>query len=1601
MEEKLSAREYQIDLFEKTLTGNRIVYLPTGSGKTYIAVMLIKHMSGDVRSPWISGGKRTVFIVNTVALVSQQSAYIARQTDLTCGGYSGDMDVDSWSPKMWTDEFIKNQVLVMTAQIFLNLLQHGMLPLHQVNLLIVDECHHATKNHPMHEVMKKFESCEKSRQPKVLGLTATLLNSNIKPAEIPNVIRDLEITMHASIITVNSIEQVKQYGRPTESFWRYSPPVASSITNDLVSLIEYSKHVLKVTQFQKITDVINRSSSVFLPRSKDERLKNLLEDISFHIKTQGLYFGNFSILYYLKKIEELKRLTDDSQSLTILDFIKTQMTVMRRLIDYTMDRPTELENIMTHSTNKLLKLFQFLYEFSIKPSKTKFCSIIFVQRRFTAKVMYKILQKLHEYDPRFKFLSPDYVLGNSADSYKTPSESICLNEWNRKALKRFRDGEVNCIVATDVLDEGVDIPLCNLIICYDQPQDYRAYMQSKGRGRYKDSEFVTFVENNDDIFPQRYAMFQKIESVLKTSLIGKTDERSEPTEAELEENLYVYNIKPYSVVINNEVVATLTETSVVNTLEHYCATLGQSKFCRKSPVYKLLYGRQNKFGSMEDETEKFKVSVRLPIDSPLREEIVGDEMSSTNLAKQSAAMKACIRLHLLGELTDRLLPKDSKEIIEDITELLTYWKDENDDNKKVVGTKGKKRFYKYVNPSCLYDCFPLTNHHNYMHLIKLQMLPLPNNQVFCTMINNDRNFALVTNKPMKPIPGFPIFMTYGPVNVTVDTNYARCPLTREQLECLRKFHWIIFKDILELVRNFMILQNTESDPINLADNLLVAPLTPEGEIDWAVINNWDKIELSPIELDAQNSPDIQELDLVIPRYRSTEKAYIVLKVRDDMTPRSLFANNKFESYVDFYLEKYGVVIENPDQSLLEVRTISKDINFIKPRLYSMNTEQNCKKYQRIIHLIPELCAKVSFSSIYWLKARALPSILHRIRYLCIADDFREQVAREAGIGTEKSKLSYDDSQFFDLLRSNPQSSEEEDIVNKMDDLMPLESYDDLEPKLPQKSSIDLDRNIDSVSVMDIHDFQDFTRRISSNADSLRKFAHLPEFASRTEVPTPTLRVLQAKDVRISAPNASEVLCALTPKFTNDAFNFERLETLGDSFLKFFSSIYLFEKFPRKLEGSLTIYKGSMVSNRYLFYCGANKKIPEYINAVDFVPTINFGIPACAAPSEVLNYIQQTHKTPDVLYETNIPPAEQFRGIISNETRSEILKKIDSYAVGERDDLAFMFHGQMVPDKTVADCVEALTGLYLLKSGLVGAANLLKWFGVLPADANIQKVLSGSPMSARIGEGEVDFHMPWLSFIEERVGYKFKDRSFLLQAFTHSSYSVNTATVSYDRLEFLGDAIIDILITSYIYENCGDLSPGDLTDLRSALVNNITFACLTVKYGFHTALLAYAPILADSIERFIKYQQERNYKVDDDLLWILMEENECNMAEYVDVPKVLGDLFESMIGAIFLDSGKNFARTWQVLYGLMHDEIERFSKKVPKQPVRKIYETSGVKPHFLASQIVELGKCIMVPLEIEINGKRRIFNGFGGTKKQAKAAAAKLALRTIMKKNVDL
>ena len=83
---------------------------------------------------------------------------------------------------------------------------------------------------------------------------------------------------------------------------------------------------------------------------------------------------------------------------------------------------------------------------------------------------------------------------------------------------------------------------------------------------------------------------------------------------------------------------------------------------------------------------------------------------------------------------------------------------------------------------------------------------------------------------------------------------------------------------------------------------------------------------------------------------------------------------------------------------------------------------------------------------------------------------------------------------------------------------------------------------------------------------------------------------------------------------------------------------------------------------------------------------------------------------------------------------------------------------------------------------------------------------------------------------------------LLQALTHASYTLNKITESCKRLEFLGDAVLDYLVVCYLVTKNPNLTPGEITDMKSALVNNNNLADIAVRNGLQKHLLQQSPEL---------------------------------------------------------------------------------------------------------------------------------------------------------------
>ncbi|XP_060676188.1 ribonuclease 3-like protein 2 isoform X2 [Ziziphus jujuba] len=139
-------------------------------------------------------------------------------------------------------------------------------------------------------------------------------------------------------------------------------------------------------------------------------------------------------------------------------------------------------------------------------------------------------------------------------------------------------------------------------------------------------------------------------------------------------------------------------------------------------------------------------------------------------------------------------------------------------------------------------------------------------------------------------------------------------------------------------------------------------------------------------------------------------------------------------------------------------------------------------------------------------------------------------------------------------------------------------------------------------------------------------------------------------------------------------------------------------------------------------------------------------------------------------------------------------------------------------------------------------------------------------------------------VEEIIDYKFKNKKLLEEALTHPPG--NTGSPSYERLEFLGDAVIGLAISKHFFwDEHYDLSPNDLTRLRSANVNNDKLARVAAHLGLYHHVQG--TNISDSLEQAEKFEKE-------------MREEKWLVYGREKGPKFLADIVESIAAAIYVD-----------------------------------------------------------------------------------------------------
>lgn len=219
-------------------------------------------------------------------------------------------------------------------------------------------------------------------------------------------------------------------------------------------------------------------------------------------------------------------------------------------------------------------------------------------------------------------------------------------------------------------------------------------------------------------------------------------------------------------------------------------------------------------------------------------------------------------------------------------------------------------------------------------------------------------------------------------------------------------------------------------------------------------------------------------------------------------------------------------------------------------------------------------------------------------------------------------------------------------------------------------------------------------------------------------------------------------------------------------------------------------------------------------------------------------------------------------------------------------------------------------------------------------------------------------------LSEQIGYTFQNPELLRNALTHSSYTNERGHSGFkdnERLEFLGDAVFDAVISEYLYEKLEDVEEGKLTKLR--------------------ALIVCERSLADRAERF---------RIGDYLYLGKGEEHTGGRKRI----SIIADATEALIGAVFLDGGWDSAKD-MVLRNFMpviEDALAGKLSRDYKTELQEMYQQRGSMEIRYAT-VREDGPdhCKIFTIGLWMNGEK-VSEGSGRTKKEAEQNAAKAALK---------
>jgi Fanconi anemia group M protein len=459
----ISPREYQNKIFETCIKKNCLVVLPTGLGKTLIALMLtIERMK---QFP----GEKVVFLAPTKPLAEQHLNYFKKHLPELFGQmelFTGEVNAKK-RKKLWEI----SDIIFSTPQCVANDLKNALYNLREVCLLVEDEAHRCMKNYDYNFIARNY--IEHSKNPRILGLTASPGSDFSKIKEICNNLSIEEVETRT-----RDSSDVKEYLQKLnfESVKLDFPPEFLEIKL-LIKKI-YDKKVEELKNRKLLWGVANKKTLLDLQQkimhmiSMGNRNFNVLAGASacaIAVKLQhAIELLETQTLYSLQQyFFTLFEQASNNKSKAIQQLIKKEefnksYILLNELISKKIEHP------------KLLKLKE-ITDFEIsKNEKTKI--LIFTQYRDTAARICKEINLN-------KGVRAKVFVGQTKKTTrgKDKQESGLSQKEQQALIREFSSGETNCLVATSIGEEGLDLPEISTVIFYEPVPSAIRTIQRRGR----------------------------------------------------------------------------------------------------------------------------------------------------------------------------------------------------------------------------------------------------------------------------------------------------------------------------------------------------------------------------------------------------------------------------------------------------------------------------------------------------------------------------------------------------------------------------------------------------------------------------------------------------------------------------------------------------------------------------------------------------------------------------------------------------------------------------------------------------------------------------------------------------------------------------------------------------------------------------------------------------------------------------------------------------------------------------------------------------------------------------------------------------------------